>query len=95
MYLNDFNIRVINNRPQYRVEYTKDGYSGHCDYDVIEKVGKNKPIQQTIKILTHSNMGEIIDYWNKQTPLSEDSFNEVSRTIREHSMNVLTQYLHQ
>jgi hypothetical protein len=95
MYLNVFNIEVINNHPQYRVKYTHPGYSGYCDYDVIHKVGNNKPIIQTIKVLTHSDMGEIIDYWNKQSPLSDKDFNEVSKTIREHSLMVLTNYLHQ
>lgn len=91
--LNDFGIEIINEAPIITVNYIKGDYTGTCVYEVIEKVGTNKPIRQTILILTHSDMGEIIDYWNTKSKLSDENYNEVSTSIRIHSRQMVEDYL--
>lgn len=91
--LNDFEIEIINETPRIIVNYTNGNYTGSCTYDIVEKVGTNKPIRQTILILTHSDMGEVIDYWNTKEKLSDENYNEVSTSIRNHSRLMVEEYL--
>ena len=91
--LNDFKIEIQDESPRITVNYINGGYSGTCVYDVIQKVGTNKPIQQTILILTHSDMGGVIDYWNGKSKLNDDNYNEVSSSIRNHSRQMVEEYL--
>lgn len=93
MILNEFEIVITNEPPKYVVTYIKGDYSGVCVYEKVDKVGANKPIRQTILILTESNMGEVIDYWNLKSPLNEESYNEVSQTIRSHSRQMVEEFL--
>ena len=88
--LNDFSIVVVNESPIYRVEYTMGYYSGSCTY--TETKPQSKFQSGTIYLLTHSDMGDVIDYIHKKTPLSSDDFNEVQMGIREHSLNSLLSY---
>ena len=82
--LNDFNINVVDESPIYRVEYSLGDYSGSCTY--TETYPQSKLQSGTIFILTHSDMGDVIEYINKKTPLSSEKFNEVQMGIREHSL---------
>jgi len=91
--LNDFNVEIQDESPMITVNYINGNYSGTCVYDVVEKVGTNKPIKQTILILTHSDMGEVIDYWNTKVKLNDDNYNEVSSSIRNHSRQKVEEYL--
>ena len=93
MILNDFEIVITNEPPKYVVTYIKGDYSGVCVYEKVEKVGMNKPIRQTILILTESNMGEVIDYWNLKSPLSEENYNDVTQAIRIHSRQMVEEFL--
>ena len=93
MILNEFDIVVTNESPKYVVTYIKGDYSGTCVYEKVDKVGSNKPIRQTILILTESNMGEVIDYWNLKSPLNEGNYDEVSQAIRIHSRQMVEEYL--
>ena len=93
MILDDFKIDVIEESPKIRVNYSNGDYSGSCTYERIEKKGINKPIRQTILILTESNMGNVIDYWNDRVPLSDGDVNMVSTMIREHSRRMAMNYL--
>ena len=93
MILNEFDIMVTNESPRYTVTYMRGDYSGSCTYERVEKVGTNKPIRQTILILVESEMGDVIDYWNLQQPLNEENYDEVSTSIRNHSRQVLSEYL--
>ena len=93
MILDDFNINVIEESPKIKVNYFKGEYSGSCTYEKIEKVGINKPIKQVILILTESDMGNVIDYWNDMVPLSDGDINMVSTMIREHSRGIVMDFL--
>ena len=89
--LNDFNTEIINESPIYRVEYSNGNYTGSCTY--VETRPQSKFQSGTIHLLTHSDMGDVIEYINKKTPLSSDDFNEVQMGIREHSLSRLNDYL--
>ena len=91
--LNDFTVGIIDESPRIHVNYVKGDYTGTCVYDVKHNVGVNKPIRQTVLVLTHSDMGEVIDYWNSKITLNEDNYNEVSSSIRNHSRQMVEEYL--
>lgn len=91
--LNDFGIEIKDETPKISVNYTNGDYTGTCVYEIVQKVGTNKPIRQTIIILTHSDMGEVIDYWNTKVKLNEENYNEVSTSIRNHSRQMVDEYL--
>ena len=82
--LNDFNINVVDESPIYRVEYSLGNYTGSCTY--TETRPQSKLQSGSIYLLTHSDMGDVIEYINKKTPLSSKDFNEVQMGIREHSL---------
>jgi hypothetical protein len=65
------------------VEYSNGNYSGSCTY--VETRPQSKIQSGTIYLLTHSDMGDVIEYIHKKTPLTSDDFNEVQMGIREHS----------
>jgi hypothetical protein len=44
-------------------------------------------------LLTHCQMGGIIDNINKKSPLGEGDHDNLSKEIREHSLSILTSYL--
>ena len=88
--LNDFNTEIINESPIYRVEYSNGNYSGSCTY--VETRPHSKIQSGTIYLLTHSDMGDVIEYIHKKTPLTSDDFNEVQMGIREHSLSSLLSY---
>ena len=89
--LNDFNIEIVNESPIYRVIYTNGNYSGSCTY--VETKPQSKFQSGKVYLLTNSEMGDVIEYIHKKTPLTSDDFNGVQMGIREHSLNSLLSYL--
>lgn len=89
--LNDFNIEIVNESPIYKVVYTLDNYSGTCVY--TETPPQSKIQSGNIYLLTHSDMGDVIEYIHKKTPLTSDKFSEVQMGIREHSLNQLKEFV--
>ena len=93
MYLNKFSTSVEKKGDDYIVEYQDNTHYGHCIYKSMELTGNNKPIRQSVLLMTHCQMGGIIDSINNETPLTEEDHEGLSKEIREHSYNVLTSYL--
>jgi hypothetical protein len=93
MYLNKFSTSVDKKGEDYIVNYEDDTHYGHCIYRSIQLTGSNKPIRQSVLLMTHCQMGEIIDSINETTPLTEEDHDGLSKEIREHSREVLTSYL--
>ena len=75
------------------MNYEDSTHYGHCIYRSIQLTGSNKPIRQSVLLMTHCQMGEIIDSINETTPLTEEDHDGLSKEIREHSREVLTSYL--
>ena len=85
---------IQNCEDSYRILYNIDEFTGYCDYKVFKMTGSTKPIKQTIHLLTSVDMGDIIEYVHKKTPLCSDNFSEVQMTIREDSRRRLMEFLH-
>ena len=94
-YLNDIPSRIEQTGEVHRVIYEVGEFSGYCDYTLYETVGKTKPIRQKNWLLINSDMGDIIEYVHKKTPLSSEDFNGVNMTIREDSLTRLLNHLRQ
>ncbi len=93
MYLNKFSTSVNKNGDDYIVNYEDSTHYGHCIYRSLQLTGSNKPIRQSVLLMTHCQMGEIIDSINETTPLTEEDHEGLSKEIREHSREVLTNFL--
>ena len=93
MYLNKFSTSVEKKGDDYIVNYEDNTHYGHCIYKNMELTGNNKPIRQSILLMTHCQMGGIIDSINDVSPLTEKDHEGLSKEIREHSYSVLTSYL--
>ena len=93
MYLKKFSTSVDKKGDDYIVNYEDSTHYGHCIYRSLQLTGSNKPLRQSVLLMTHCQMGEIIDSINETTPLTEEDHDGLSKEIREHSREVLTNYL--
>ena len=93
MYLNCYNTDVTRNGEDFIVNYQGENRYGHCIYKRLDLTGKTKPIRQSVMLLTHCQMGDIIDDINETTPLTEKDHDGLSKEIREHSLSTLTSWL--
>ena len=93
MFLNKFSTTVSTNGDDYVVNYQGENSFGHCIYKKLDLTGNNKPIRQSVMLLTHCQMGEIIEEINKETPLKDVNSSTLSDEIRNHSLTTLTDWL--
>ena len=93
MYLKKFSTSVDKKGDDYIVNYEDSTHYGHCIYRSLQLTGSNKPLRQSVLLMTHCQMGDIIDSINETTPLTEEDHDGLSKEIREHSREVLTNYL--
>lgn len=89
--LNHFNITVINDNQTYQIIYSKENYKGSCTYKELTPLSKKQ--SGKIYVLTDSNMGDVLEYIHKLSPLSEKDFNNIQMSIREHSLSNLKSHL--
>ena len=92
-YLNDIHVRVEQKDNIYRVVYEVGNFSGWCEYVLYETKGVNKPIVQRNYIMTNTDMGDIIEYLHKKSPLSSEDLSSINKLIRDHSLSVVQNYL--
>ncbi len=84
----EFENRVENNNGTITVTYchpTFPHFSGVCIYEEKNLIGKNKPIRQRILILSEGEMGDVIDYMHKKSPLLSEDLIPINKLIRDHS----------
>ena len=93
MYLKKFSTSVSMNGEDYVVNYEGDNTYGHCIYKKLELTGNNKPVKQSVMLLTHCQMSDIIGDIDKESPLKESDHNALSMEIRNHSLKVLHDWL--
>ena len=55
--------------------------------------GVNKPIRQKVYMIILSDMGDVIEYINKITPLSDNDLGDINKIIRDDSLNRLMEYI--
>jgi len=92
--LDIFNPQVHRSGDTVTVLYSHLTFSGSCTYQEHHMKGTNKPINQRFFILTGCEMGDVIEYIHRTSPLSSENFNEVNLLIREHSLETLNKELH-
>jgi hypothetical protein len=91
--LDIFNPQVHQSGDTVSVLYEYQSFSGSCIYQEHTMKGTNKPIYQRFFILTDCEMGDVIEYIHKTSPLSSEDFQKVNLTIREHSLSTLNKEL--
>ncbi len=65
-------------------------FSGTCEYEEKILSGVNKPIRQRIMILVNCEMGDVIEFIHKKSPLSSEDLMLINRLIRDHSYEMVT-----
>ena len=75
----------------YIIIYKINDYVGGCTYKQTNTKSKLQP--QPIFILTEVNMVNIISYINEQSPLNDGDLYTIQMDIRNHSLNILKDYL--
>ena len=88
--LKKFSTGITKSENHYIVTYSHGFFEGTCKY--VVKSGMSKIQPQSIMLLMETDMGDVIEYIHKKTPLTSDDFNEVQMGIREHSLSSLLSY---
>ena len=90
--INKFSTSVSENNGSIKVHYkntivTGDQIielTGYCEYRIVEV---NNRFQQKAWILINTEMGDVIEFIHKNTPLSDEKLQEVNKLIRDHSLS--------
>ena len=88
-----FNKVINKSGSTITLTYCHHNFSGTCVYEQVSTKGKNKPIQQTFLVLTSTDMGDVIEYIHKKSPLSSEDLSSINKLIRDHSLLVVENYL--
>ena len=72
---------------------TYSHFSGVCIYNKVTTKGLRKPIAQYFLVLTSTDMGDVIEYIHKKSPLSSEDLSSINKLIRDHSLLVVENYL--
>ena len=89
--LEKFSTEVTREGDILTVTYKNGEFTGVCTY--IERGSMSKIQPQRILILSTSNMGDVIEYIHKESPLSSEDHNDLQMYIREHSLKTVEDYL--
>ena len=73
--------------------YCHHNFSGTCIYEQVTTKGLKKPIVQNFLVLTSTDMGDVIEYIHKKSPLSSEDLSSINKLIRDHSLSVVDNYL--
>ncbi len=91
--LEDFGVDIEISGSTITLTYSHHNFFGTCVYEQVSTKGKNKPIQQTFLVLTSTDMGDVIEYINKKSPLTSDDFFTLDKLIRDHSLKIVGKHL--
>jgi hypothetical protein len=91
--LEDYKTSIEKNENIYKVYYEKNDYKGTCEYRELNLNGNKKPISQRCLLLTHCEMGDIIEDIHNNQKLSSEDFHDVSMDIRNHSYDRVMDFL--
>lgn len=89
--LEKFSTEVTREGDILTVTYKNGEFTGVCTY--IERGGITKLQPQSIFLLTTSDMGDVIEFIHKETPLSSEDLNDLQMCIREHSLEQLNRFV--
>jgi hypothetical protein len=86
--------RVINKSGgTITLTYCHHNFSGTCVYEQVSTKGLKKPIVQNFLVLTSTDMGDVIEYIHKKSPLSSEDLSSINKLIRDHSLSEVENYL--
>jgi hypothetical protein len=86
--------RVINKSGStITLTYCHEDFLGTCIYEQMSTKGINKPIVQNFLVLISTDMGDVIEYIHKKSPLSSEDLSSMNKLIRDHSLLVVENYL--
>lgn len=89
--MNIFNPQVTQSGDTITVTYCHDHYSGTCVYNKMDLQGRK--FKQKVYILTHTDMGDMIECMYKMGEISgEKDMERVSMMIRTHSRGIVEDY---
>lgn len=93
--LTPFNTNITSSGDSYIITYKNNEYEGDVIYREHNMVGTNKPIRQKIYMITSSDMGDVIEYINKISPLSDNDLGDMNKIIRDDSLSRLMEFIRQ
>jgi len=88
-----FNKVINKSGSTITLTYCHHNYSGTCVYEQVTTKGLKKPIVQNFLVLTSTDMGDVIEYIHKKSPLSSEDLSSINKLIRDHSLSVVENYL--
>ena len=93
--LSPFSTDIILSGDTYVITYKNDVYEGNVIYKEHNMTGVNKPIRQKVYMIISSDMGDVIEYINKISPLTDGDITNINKIIRDDSLSRLQQHLKQ
>lgn len=91
--LEDYKTTIEKKDNIYKVYYEKNNFKGTCEYKELMLSGNKKPISQRCLLLTHCEMGDIIEDINNKQSLTSEDFHDVSMDIRNHSYEKVKEFM--
>ena len=90
--INKFSTSVSENNGSIKVHYNNTiitgdqiiELTGYCEYRIVEV---NNRFKQKAWILINTDMGDVIEFIHKNSPLSDDDLKDVNKLIRDHSLS--------
>jgi hypothetical protein len=89
--LEKFSTEVVREGDILTVKYMNGEFTGECVY--VERSGMSRFQPQSVHLLVTSDMGDVIEYLHKDSPLMSEDHNDLQMYIREHSLKVIQEYL--
>jgi hypothetical protein len=88
-----FNKVINKSGSTITLTYCHHNFSGTCVYEQVTTKGLKKPIVQNFLVLNSTDMGDVIEYMHKKSPLSSEDLSYINKLIRDHSLLVVENYL--
>ena len=88
--INNFETTLSESNGSIMVNYFNGPLTGYCEYRLMEV---NNRFKQKAWILINTDMGDVIEFIHRMTPLSDDDLKDVNKLIRDHSLQAV-QKLH-
>ena len=82
--INKFSTTLSDNNGSIMVNYFNGPLTGYCEYRIVEV---NNRFKQKAWILINTDMGDVIEFIHKNSPLSDDDIQDVNKLIRDHSLS--------
>jgi len=84
-----FNKVINKSGSTITLTYCHYNFSGTCTYQEVTTKGLRKPIEQSFFVLVSTDMGDVIEYRHKETPLTSGDLLLVDKDIRDHSLQYI------